>query len=80
MRALLEDEIEAMLPDDWLSGIQAAEESEREFLSQLGAGRHRGRAMNAETVARALGGTPGVPTAGGRPSAPLTRAARPASG
>ena len=33
LRGLLEDELEAMLPDDWLGGIRAAEESERELLS-----------------------------------------------
>ena len=37
LRSLLEDEIEAILPDDWLSGVKAAEKSEREILANWAA-------------------------------------------
>ena len=37
LRGLLEVEIEAILPDDWLSGVKAAEKSEREILANWAA-------------------------------------------
>ena len=37
LRGLLEVEIEAILPEDWLSGVKAAEKSEREILANWAA-------------------------------------------